>query len=484
MLNVGLGISYTGKAISLLGDADNLTIYPHNLISTDATDYEITGLTGLNNDGTTIIIRNSGSYLFVLRHLDASSTATNRIFISNAIDLVIYPGDYVFLTYNTTTGYWYCHADYNNVVYDTVPSGRLTLTTATPVPTSDETAKTTIYFTPYRGSVIALYSNMGTGTIKRRPINFSEVSIKLTDTQTGTLSSGFTTVTGLTSTRQLVVGMKVSGTNIPANTVIATVDTATQVTLNNGATGSGSSSLTFKVPASKNLDIFAVDIAGSLVLQFGNFWTNDTTRADGLEFSSGLYRNDMDINSGQYNHIHTKKGLYLGSVRTTATDGETEKRNAGTNTAANQLLWNYFNRLQTCMTVIDTTDSWNYSTASYRQTRAQTSNQGNFLLGISEDMVNCKAYGRASNSTTTGRDVRCGIGLDSTTANSAQLSPVNRVTSGFVTVQHMLAMYDGYIAAGYHYLAWLEYGAGTETQTWYGDNAGDQQNGMKVWIYN
>jgi hypothetical protein len=34
----------------------------------------------------------------------------------------------------------------------------------------------------------------------------------------------------------------------------------------------------------------------------------------------------------------------------------------------------------------------------------------------------------------------------------------------------MHAAYRGILAAGYSFLAWLEAGDGTDTQTWYGDN--------------
>lgn len=43
-------------------------------------------------------------------------------------------------------------------VSNTVCNGRLTLTSGTPVTTSDVTAASTIYFTPYRGNQVALYS--------------------------------------------------------------------------------------------------------------------------------------------------------------------------------------------------------------------------------------------------------------------------------------------------------------------------------------
>ena len=52
--------------------------------------------------------------------------------------------------------------------------GRLTLTTATPVTTSDVTAATTIYFTPYRGNRVALFDGS-----KWKVYAFTEVSLAL-----------------------------------------------------------------------------------------------------------------------------------------------------------------------------------------------------------------------------------------------------------------------------------------------------------------
>lgn len=56
-----------------------------------------------------------------------------------------------------------------------VAGGRLTLTTATPVTTSDVTGATTLYYTPYTGSQIALYDGSSTWTV----LSFSELSLSL-----------------------------------------------------------------------------------------------------------------------------------------------------------------------------------------------------------------------------------------------------------------------------------------------------------------
>lgn len=60
------------------------------------------------------------------------------------------------------------------------PGGRLTLTTAVPVTTSDVTGATSIYYTPYLSNVIPLWDGA-----RWKPIEFSEYTLAL-----GTLTSG------------------------------------------------------------------------------------------------------------------------------------------------------------------------------------------------------------------------------------------------------------------------------------------------------
>lgn len=57
---------------------------------------------------------------------------------------------------------------------NTICDGRITLATGVPVPTSDQTAKTTVYFTPYNGNRVALYT--GSAWEVR---TFSELSLAL-----------------------------------------------------------------------------------------------------------------------------------------------------------------------------------------------------------------------------------------------------------------------------------------------------------------
>ena len=59
----------------------------------------------------------------------------------------------------------------------TAPQGRLTLQTATPVMTTTQSAKTTIFYTPYVGNQVPIYN--GTSMVMT---TFAELSVATTDT--------------------------------------------------------------------------------------------------------------------------------------------------------------------------------------------------------------------------------------------------------------------------------------------------------------
>lgn len=65
-------------------------------------------------------------------------------------------------------------------------------------------------------------------------------------TQTGTTSSGFPTVTGFTNAQiDFTVGQYLFGTGIPENTTVLSIDSNSQITMSANATASGSTSIKF-----------------------------------------------------------------------------------------------------------------------------------------------------------------------------------------------------------------------------------------------
>ena len=262
------------------------------------------------------------------------------------------------------------------------PQGRCTLTSGTPVTTSDVTAATTIYYALYGGNQITLYD----GSTRWVQTSFTELSLTVPST------------------------------------------TATMY------------------------DVFVDYTAGTPALE-AVAWTNDTTRA-ALATQNGAYVQTGDTDS-----------LYVCSFRTTAVSGQTE------NSLANRFLWNYFHRVTLPMAAaLETANSWTYTTATIRQANANTANQLNFIIGVSEDSVQAEVVA-AANSDAATREIVVGIGMDTTTAFSNRL----RGTSvALVANQNLVlsALYEGYPGIGRHYLAWLEFSEAAGTSTWIGDNNG------------
>lgn len=225
------------------------------------------------------------------------------------------------------------------------------------------------------------------------------------------------------------------------------------------------SELSIAVPSTNNTmyDVWVYNNSGVPTLEV-LAWTNTTTRATALTKQDGVY-----VKTG----ATTRR--YVGSFCTTGTVGQTE------DSVANRFVWNYYNRVQRQMYAIDTTDSWTYSTATIRQANAATTNQVNFVIGVSEDMVLATVSHCRKQATNTGNQF-AGVGLDSTTAFATNsLIGVAGSTGGTDgTLRFLAGSYNGYPGIGKHYLAWLEKGDGNTTTTWYGDNAAVQQTGIQA----
>lgn len=288
--------------------------------------------------------------------------------------------------------------------------GRLTLTSATPVTTSDVTAATAVYYTPYIGDLVAICN--------------------------GTTFSG-TTFTELTL-------------NLASN-----------------------SGYTNYHQSGKGFDVFVYSDAGTLRLGTGPAWSSDTARGTGagtteIERYKGMWVNKNTIalrwgsnSSDTTSSVGIRQATYVGSIYCTA-NGQTEDSMAKRN------VWNCYNRAERQLKVVDTTDSWSYTLAAFRQVRAQTSNQVDVLRGLDEDLVDLKAYLTAVNNNAS-VNIITAIGLDSTTAKAADCLvgyQYIHVANYYVALH---AKYDGLPGLGKHSLTWLEYSAATGTTTFIGD---------------
>jgi hypothetical protein len=174
-------------------------------------------------------------------------------------------------------------------------------------------------------------------------------------------------------------------------------------------------------------------------------WTNDTTRATAVTLQDGRYCKSGD-----------KTRLYLGTFYTTATTTTEDS-------LSKRYLFNQYNRVKRALAhTLEATASWTYTTATWRQANANTANQLQYVNGDPAHLLVADVQAAVSNGASI--SVATGIGVDSTSANSARYIGEN--TSGGVL--QIRAQYKGYPGIGRHYVAWLETSAATGTTTWYG----------------
>jgi hypothetical protein len=209
-------------------------------------------------------------------------------------------------------------------------------------------------------------------------------------------------------------------------------------------------SIALPATTNTNYDVFVQDNGSGVASLVLLAWTNNTTRATALTKQNGVY-----VRTG------TLTQRYMGTVRTAGVAGQSE------DTQARRFLWNYYHRVLRKMKVIDTTDSWAYTTATWRPLNNDTTNRLEYVTGVMEDMVKAKVIATvqiASSATVAG----VGIDLDGTTANEADVSAHVGLNVTTNAKAPSLAERHDFSVPGYHFMQAMEIGGAGST--FYGDN--------------
>lgn len=218
------------------------------------------------------------------------------------------------------------------------------------------------------------------------------------------------------------------------------------------------------VGTSSNYDVFVWNDTGVLRATRGPAWSSATARGTGagtteLSLVGGVLVNTVAITNGPA----AQRGRYIGTIRS---DGSSQINDALTL----RHVWNYYNRVPRVMRVIDSTNTWTYSSATIRQANNAATNQLDFVIGWAEDAVEATCVSHTSHDAG-GVIASSGIGLDATNAYAA--NSLVAYSSAFYAagaVVQLVGHYKGYPGIGRHYLAWLEAQPSADTiQTWYGD---------------
>lgn len=226
--------------------------------------------------------------------------------------------------------------------------------------------------------------------------------------------------------------------------------------------------LTIAVPnvASQMYDVFITGQTGTPTLEL-LAWTNDTNRATALASADGVWVKSGDV---------SKK--FLGSFRTTAVAGQTE------DSRAKRYVSNYYNRVRRNGRVVESTVSWNYTTATQRQANAAAANQLDFVICYPELLLTVELRAAVS-STAAATQVFVGIGEDVTNAfDATNLTGGSLYTPAANIACPITSHLEKYPTAGRHFYTWLEYSQAVGTTTWYSLNLtiANHTSGLQGWI--
>lgn len=332
-------------------------------------------------------------------------------------------------------------------VLSDVCQGRLTLESGVAVSTSDQQAKSTLYFTPYRGNVIWLYDGTsGAG------YPFSQLSLSLSGYDRHRLYDIFCYLNAGTPALEALgwtapTSGSISGVtnaNPPVVTSAAHPLAVGDIVTVYGVVGATGVNGTFRVSAiatnTFTLQTLAAANPGAPgAYSSGGAWVkkySGNTRATALALQNGVL-----VKSGDA----TRR--YLGTICINANGGETD------DTTAFRLVYNYYNRVAASLiNPIETTDSWSYTVSTWRAGNNNFANRAEFVLGATEQMLHVEVTVYASTGVSSSAG-SVGVGLDSTSANSAQI--LESISTN--AERNITTRYQGMPAsAGLHFVHWLE----------------------------
>ena len=215
------------------------------------------------------------------------------------------------------------------------------------------------------------------------------------------------------------------------------------------------SELSIAVPAAADqvYDVFVDYNSGTPALAL-TAWTNDTTRATALTKQDGVL-----VLTG------TLGKRYVGTVRTKTASQLNDS-------FAFRHVWNYYNRVPRPMRVLEATNTWPYTVATFQQANAAATNQLDCVVGVAEIPISVQVIGLASSDQAAGGvGIAVAIGEDATTPATGCIrdSPVNPGANIRYTCRADLYTFP---AVGRHYYTWLELSTAVGVTTWSGDNGG------------
>lgn len=233
-------------------------------------------------------------------------------------------------------------------------------------------------------------------------------------------------------------------------------------------------SLSLTVTSGKNYDVWACYSSGTPAISLSAAWTNDTTRADAIAAQDGFPVKSSD---------HTC--LDVGVIRASGSNVTEDSAGGSTSqTGGKRYVWNRWVQTPSTASVIDTTDSWSYTTDTWRQANAGagSGNKVEYVTGDAGTQIQAVVIGTVFISGESVVGGRIAVGVDSTSVASGRMSQA--FASSTQTGAHIEGRYIGYPGLGYHAINWLERGGDTNS-AFVGDDGGmATQSGLDLVLAN
>ena len=430
-----------------LGACSMLQVTP-----TSDAGYQVTGLdaselwsnSGITNDGFLLHVVNVGSHSFVLKNLNTSSLAANRLSLGS--DLPLAPAQAVMLRYDAMAAYWRPFTSYTLPVTQAAvvvtPQGRLTLQSATPVMTADQVNKATLYYDCFNGGRLVPYYNS---------------SNDLYDT---------------ISSCEVSTAMASSGTGVLNNAGVFDVwwEGNTHHTICVSTNGSGGG--------------WASDTGGSNTARGTGYSQLDKTTRPYITNAntvSHCYNGSTD-----YGGIAPNKLTYLGTLYTTAAGqtGVALRPTGASGGTANVIgLSNAYNRVEVTAISRDTAASWTIASTTWRYADNNGNNQISWVDGLQQSPVRATYFesGAPDNVTSGAMGISYGPQLD-WSSGAPDISTIVYLYSTVAAAVITAPMVNGswYPQMGLHSVSGVEAGYNATSTTVYGSGAGSTTGQMQA----
>lgn len=312
----------------------------------------------------------------------------------------------------------------------TICNGRLTLESGTAVSTTDQTAKTTLYFTPFHGNRIGLKSGSSWDLY-----SFSEISLSLSGYIKGAVYDIFAYLNSGTPALESLAWKKVMASNSPTS--------GSSKTINIADTGDLAVGREVTIKDASNSEVTTVTALVSNTSITANL-ANSYTTPDVYGFNTRA--TSLTLDDGKWVKSGDATRRYLGTIRISASaTGQCE------DSYQKRLVWNYFNPVWRRLFKNDSTANWNATSTSFTYARGQSTNRLEIMLGFNEHQPQIYLDAVAFPQDSSYR-LEAGIGVNHN--NSIDSSGGYTYNNAFVITLN--AALKNNLGIGYSYLAWLE----------------------------